>query len=230
MKSNQLVCQYLENISRKALENYGKIIKEFVRRRHGIYALYRKNKLCYVGLASNLASRLNHHLHDRHANTWDRFSVYLTVEDRSLRELESLAVRIAMPKGNRQVGKFARAENFNRKFRRAIKRLHEYEINEIIGDNKDRKEIVRKRIGNGKEASLAPYVSKFRTKKLRCYYQGKIYRAHIRKDGSIFFRGRVYTSPSLASKPIVKRAQNGWTVWKYERALGEWVFIDNLRK
>lgn len=44
MKSNQLVCQYFENISRKALENYGKIIKDFVRRRYGIYALYRKNK------------------------------------------------------------------------------------------------------------------------------------------------------------------------------------------
>ncbi|MBI4712200.1 MAG: GIY-YIG nuclease family protein [Planctomycetes bacterium] len=116
MKSNQLVCQCLENISRKALENYGKIIKDFVRRRHGIYALYRKNKLYYVGLASNLASRLNHHLRDRHANTWDRFSVYLTVSDRSLRELETLAVRIASPKGNKQQGKFGRTENLKRKF------------------------------------------------------------------------------------------------------------------
>jgi hypothetical protein len=230
MKSNQLVCQYLENISRKALENYGKIIKGLVRGRHGIYALYQKNKLYYVGLASNLNSRLKHHLRDRHANTWDRFSVYLTVEDRSLRELESLAVRIASPKGNRQVGKFAQAENFMRKFRRSIKGVQDYEIKEIIGDSKHREETIRKKEITGRKSALAPYVSKFRTKKLRFNFKGKLYRAHIRNDGSIFFRGKIYTSPSLAAKAVVKRSQNGWSVWKYERAPGEWVFIDNLRK
>jgi hypothetical protein len=50
----QLVCQHLENISREALEKYKEIIKEFVRGRHGIYALFRRGKLNYVGLASNL--------------------------------------------------------------------------------------------------------------------------------------------------------------------------------
>ena len=30
--------------------------------RHGAYALYRKNRLYYVGLASNLCSGLAHHL------------------------------------------------------------------------------------------------------------------------------------------------------------------------
>lgn len=56
MKScqGQLVCQHLENISRKALENYQKIIKDFVKGRHGVYALYKKGRLYYVGLASNL--------------------------------------------------------------------------------------------------------------------------------------------------------------------------------
>ena len=56
MKScqGQLVCQHLENIFRKALENYQKIIKDFVKGRHGVYALYKKGRLYYVGLASNL--------------------------------------------------------------------------------------------------------------------------------------------------------------------------------
>ncbi len=92
MKSykGQLVCQHLENISRDALEKYQAIIKKYVRGRHGIYALYKKDKLYYVGLASNLRNRLSRHLSDRHAETWNRFSIYLTIKDEHLKELESL--------------------------------------------------------------------------------------------------------------------------------------------
>jgi len=53
-----LVTQHLENVSREALEKYQDIIKEYIRKRQGIYALYRRGKLYYVGLASNLASGL----------------------------------------------------------------------------------------------------------------------------------------------------------------------------
>ena len=56
-KSSQLVFQHLENISRDALEQYQKLIKQYVHRQSGVYALYHKNKLYYVGLASNLNSR-----------------------------------------------------------------------------------------------------------------------------------------------------------------------------
>jgi len=49
-----LVCQHLENISREALGKYQYIIRQYFRRRHGVYAFYRRRKLHYVGLASNL--------------------------------------------------------------------------------------------------------------------------------------------------------------------------------
>jgi hypothetical protein len=85
-----LVTQHLEKISRDALEKYQDIVKGFVRSRQGVYALYRGDKLYYVGLASNLRNRLRHHLKDRHGQAWDRFSVYLTIGDGHLKELESL--------------------------------------------------------------------------------------------------------------------------------------------
>ena len=49
-----LVFQHLENISRTAVEEYQEIIREYVRGKQGIYALYRRGKLYYVegGLAS----------------------------------------------------------------------------------------------------------------------------------------------------------------------------------
>jgi len=48
-KTPQLVCQHLENISRDALEKYLPIIRRYVVRRQGVYALYRRGKLYYVG-------------------------------------------------------------------------------------------------------------------------------------------------------------------------------------
>jgi hypothetical protein len=117
-KSKNLVCQYLENVSRKVLEEYGSIIKKYVGNRHGVYALYSKHNLFYVGQASSFRARLAHHLKDRHANTWDNFSIYLTVGDNHLRELETLLLRIAMPDGNRQKGKFRYADDLAKIFPR----------------------------------------------------------------------------------------------------------------
>ena len=56
-----LVTQHLENISREALEQYRQIVHKFIRRRQGVYALFRRGHLYYVGLASNLRSRLRQH-------------------------------------------------------------------------------------------------------------------------------------------------------------------------
>ena len=64
-KKNPLVSQHLENISREALEKYQDIVRRFVRRRQGVYALYRRNKLYYIGLAriKDLGSKLNYTLY-----------------------------------------------------------------------------------------------------------------------------------------------------------------------
>jgi hypothetical protein len=43
-KRKPLVSQHLENISRDALEKYQNIIRRYVRRRQGVYALYRRKK------------------------------------------------------------------------------------------------------------------------------------------------------------------------------------------
>jgi hypothetical protein len=66
-KTPQLVYQHLENISGDVLEDYQDIIREYVSRRQGVYALYRDDVLYYVGLASDLSSHLKAHLGDKHA-------------------------------------------------------------------------------------------------------------------------------------------------------------------
>jgi hypothetical protein len=229
-KRSQLVCQHLENISSDALEKYQDVIRNYVRGRQGIYALYRRNKIYYVGLASNLRNRLKHHLRDRHKGIWDRFSVYLTIGDSHLRELESLILRTVKPRGNTQTGKFFKSENLRSRLARDLRAKHREELNWLIGRATvpTAKRLHHK---NGREKGkpvMASYVN--RSIRLRATYRGKLVRASIRRNGLIRYKTKDFHSPSLAAAAIVKRSANGWTFWKYERAPGDWVLLDDLRR
>jgi len=50
----RLVCQHLENVARDLLQDYPDIIRSLARGRHGIYALYRGDRLYYLGLAARM--------------------------------------------------------------------------------------------------------------------------------------------------------------------------------
>lgn len=228
-KRTSLVCQHLENISREALEKYQDIIRRYVRRRQGVYALYRRGKLHYVGLASNLRSRLAHHLRDRHQNSWDRFSVYLTIGDSHLRELESLILRIVKPAGNKQKGKFLRSDDIRRRFAREVRTHQRDELISLIGKTIVEEEEEEGRFSEGRRPVLGKYISG--PMKLRTHFKGKTLNARVRRDGSINFGGKIYSSPSLAGAAACKRRTcNGWTFWQYERAPGDWVLLNELRK
>ena len=121
MRRKHLLLQHLEKVSRRVLEEYRDLIRDMIRDRDGVYALYRRDRLYYVGLASNLMRRLNAHLNDRHRGSWDRFSVYLTVRGEHMKELESLMLRIAQPPGNKQSGKFKASDNLRALLNRGIK-------------------------------------------------------------------------------------------------------------
>ncbi len=229
--NGQLVCQHLERISRRALEDYQEVIRKFVRGRHGVYALYRKERLYYVGLASNLRSRLKHHLRDRHAQTWDRFSVYLTIGDQHLRELEALLLRITRPPGNRVAGKFTRSEDLRRILRRRVRQAQQSELEALLCGDTEKKPPSHQhagRVTSGRMPVLATYITC--GLKLRFRYKGTLYTARVRPDGRIRYGGKPFNSPSLAASAITRRPMNGWTTWSYERAPGDWVLLDQLRK
>jgi len=226
----RLVCQRLENVSRKALEDYRDIISDDVKGKHGVYALYRKSRLYYVGLASNLKSRLTHHLKDRHQGTWDRFSVYLTSSDRHLRELESLLVRIATPRGNRQTGQFLRCEDLRPSFRKRMRQRMTEVIDGLLPDGGTRRpEPRRRRKKIARKPVLAAYITSGFP--VRFDYKGKRYRARVLADGTIKYAGKVFTSPSSsAASAMARGAADGWFAWHYERTPGEWVPLDELRR
>ncbi|MBF0107009.1 MAG: GIY-YIG nuclease family protein [Deltaproteobacteria bacterium] len=228
-KHSQLVCQHLENISSNAFERYQKVITDYTRNRHGIYALYKKDKLYYVGLAKNLRNRIRAHLRDRHSNRWDRFSVYLVLSDKHMKELESLLLRIVMPKGNKQKGKFIKSENLEKKLKNDVKKQQIKEIEGLFGLRKTT-HTTEKNVTDASRAILARYLKSGLNTRLRGMYKGKLYVACILKNGCIRYNKRVYNSPSMAGIAVRKRTTNGWLFWKYERSPGEWVLLDELRR
>ena len=232
-KRTPLVCQHLENVSRDVLEQHQDIIREYVRHRQGVYALYRRGKLYYVGLASNLRTRLAHHLKDRHHESWDRFSVYLTIGDSHLRELESLILRIVKPSGNKQQGKFAKSEDLRRRFKRDWYAEMRLKLGDLLG--KPPRVAPPKAApvdSDGRKPILADYMTGGEKKlTLRGHHKGKTVWAYVRKTGLIWFQDKHFTSPSLAGAAAVhRRTCNGWAFWQYQRAPGDWVPLDNLRK
>lgn len=229
----QLVFEFLENVSRDVLDKYLPIIGTYVRGKQGIYALYRKNRLYYVGLASNLIGRLKSHLRDCHADTWDRFSIYLTKGDKHLKELETLAIRISSPTGNRTKGGFARSENLRSKFRKDMYKWMRTEIGGMFPG------VVRKRLVKGAAKPVTKRISgyvplaKYVTEKMkiRLTYKGNAHYATVGNDGFIRCGAGTFKTPSSAAKAVMhRRSANGWYWWKYEIEKGKWAPLGNLRK
>lgn len=228
-----LVCQHLENISRAVLEEHQGVIRQYVRGRQGVYALYRRNRLYYVGLASNLRNRLKAHVRDRHGQSWDRFSVYLTIGDSHLKELESLVLRIMRPAGNKQIGRFARSENLRSRLARDINAFWREQVDEMLGREVRQAKKARCSAKPRAERSRQPVLAKHVTRamRLRAKFKGQWLKARVARDGTIRFNGRAYTSPSLAGAVACRRRTcNGWAFWTYERAPGDWVLLKELRR
>ena len=238
----QLVFQYVDKISRELLERYRQVIRDIARGKHGIYALYKDERIYYVGLASNLRQRLGHHLRDRHKKTWNRFSIYLTTSSENLKDLESLFLRIFKPKGNTKVGKFLKAKNLKRTINSRIRELQKAERKALMGEDvalpQPKKKHKKKDKAEKELGVLAPYVRK--RFHIRFNYKGKQYIAHVLKSGWITFdnrsadynrfKGKKFKSPSGAGKAVTGQSCDGWHHWKLKNPKGQWVKLDKLRK
>jgi hypothetical protein len=232
-KDRGLVQGDLERISSKAFDNYHDVITKLVGRKHGVYALYKRDRLYYVGLATNLRGRLKQHLKDRHASKWDSFSLYVIRNVNYLRELESLLVHIAEPKGNITRGRFARSESLLKDLDTMMEEKDRRRREEMLVGSERRKAKRKKNkwlhrpSGKGRAPVLQGMLPK--GTKLRRTYKGKEYTAVINADGSIRVGGNRFNSPSLAAMSLAKRAMNGWHFWKFKDKKGKWTRLNALR-
>lgn len=209
-----LLVQYLEGISWRVMETYPEIVRNMIRRRSGLYALYRKDRLYYVGLASNLMGRLKGHLRDRHKGLWDRFNVYLTSDEEHIKELESLLLRIVTPQGNRVRGKFGRAENLYPSLSRAMSDADAKNRAYLLGGVAELR--LRRRLTRASKGAKALAGVASHRILLRGTYLEKVYRASLLRTGQVRYAGKLYPSPTAAARAVVGRNVNGWWFWRYK--------------
>jgi hypothetical protein len=218
-----LVFAHLEGVSRKLFEQHPDVVRKFIGRNSGIYALFRKKSLYYVGLATALRGRLKAHIKNRHGESWDRFSIYLTINDQHLREIEALLLRIASPPGAKQHGKLAQSKDMRRRIARAIRAEQESEVMSLFGRSSHAPEII-----DGTDTDLTRLLPQ--GGRLRGSNKGKIYKALARPNGKIRFNGKYYKSLSVAASTALKRPTNGWWFWQVERGRGNWVRLNKIRR
>lgn len=224
-----LFTEYLERVSGKLLEEeYRQVVAGMIRGHAGIYALYKGERLYYVGLAKNLMGRVKHHLKDRHARRWDKFSVYLASDDQLIKSLESLLLRIALPAGNRVRGRLPGAVDQRRRLHREMREHDAARHASLLGGHLARRRVQKATSSGYGTLVLAGKLD--RRLQLRATYKGHQYTASLRKDGYISYAGEHYASPSHAARAVVGRAANGWRFWHYRAGRQGWVPLANLRQ
>jgi predicted GIY-YIG superfamily endonuclease len=89
-------------------------LEDIMRGYAGIYALYRKNKIYYIGLTKNLLRRINNHLKDRLKGKWDSFTIFRIHRVRYLKDIETLIQQLVSAPENRVKGHIPKDADLNR--------------------------------------------------------------------------------------------------------------------
>lgn len=93
----------------------------------GVYALYDNEKLYYVGLATNLYSRLRWHTKNRHKEKWNLFAIFRVNRVRLLKDIETLLLQVSKPPGNTLSGRLHRDADLTR----VIQKVHRDSIRRL---------------------------------------------------------------------------------------------------
>jgi len=152
----------------------------------------------------------------------------------SNKELESLILRIADPKGNKVKGRLPHADNMAQTLKSRIKNRQEKNLNTVLNlahrpaAKTNGHKSVREKEPSGRAPMLAPYAGKrFELQKV---YKGKTYKASVLADGTVVYDGQRFSSPSQAAAIAIGRPVNGWWFWRYKNDAGVWVKLDSLRQ
>jgi hypothetical protein len=237
-----IVTGHLEKVSSAIFEKFRDVITDMTMGQQGLYALYRKDKLYYVGLARNLRYRIPHHLKDRLKGMWTHFSLYIIRHPDHIKELESLLLCIAYPAGNKVRGKLKHSKNFLPLLKKKTKEAALKELETIFTSSHSKKLnhhsamtnrakkawATRKKNSNG--ATARPCKGLFKKiVPLYADYKGVPYKAILFKTGRIKLNGKFYDSPSMAGSAIIGSKINGWWFWKAKNKSGNLVRLTELR-
>ncbi|MBN2210956.1 MAG: GIY-YIG nuclease family protein, partial [Sedimentisphaerales bacterium] len=197
-QSRSIIIGHLEKINSKVFDQYHKQITEIIKGNTGVYALYRRDKLYYIGLATDFHRRINQHLKDRHKGKWSYFSLYIIRKSDHIREVETLLLRIAKPEGNYQKGKLKSSRNLAPQLKRLMTEGFKEFLDKTFGDRRKAPRMVKSRVlkGDKRDKPLKGFFPK--GKRIYAHYKGADYKAFVFRTGTVKYNGQLYDSPSAA--------------------------------
>jgi hypothetical protein len=151
----------------------------------------------------------------------------LTIDDDHIRPLEALVLRVVDPSGNRVKGRLKGALDLARTLKRSIEDRARDEAATLLGGRFASHRRKSKARGAKGTLILAGLVEKRLV--LQASHKGKRYRAALRRNGQISYKGKLFSSPSSVAKVILGRGVNGWHFWHYRNPKGEWVRLSELK-
>lgn len=219
--------EHLEQVSEKAFRTHRTELKVLLAGKPGIYSLYRRGKLVYVGMAKGLFRRLDQHRRDRHKGTWDQFSAYVTRRENLAHEVETLALRVMQPSSNRKSGRFGKSKNLAKELEQLLADRYRDERASLLGGRSGQKH--RRRAAKGRKGSDALKALTGRRRVIKGWYGDYEYTATLLKNGKIRAGGVTYDSPFRAATELTGVRRNGWSFWHYKNKNGEWAKLRELK-
>ncbi len=176
----------------EVLQEYENVLANKIGDQGGIYILHKGNSIYYIGKATKLRRRIKQHFSDKHGSKWNAFSLYVVDNNDFLDSLERMLVTLIKPNGNATL--FKTEAKYKRELAKEIEKLHKQHIRNIFSD---------------------VFNSTKRTKVLKKTYKGKKLTATLRKDGTVQYKNKTFTSLSALTKYITGTKHiSGPRFWK----------------
>ena len=125
----RLVNGFIPPIPRDFLELdfFKKDIKKMLKGNSGLYVLYNKEKLYYVGMTSkDLFRRLSSHTKNKHKKNWNKFSVFIIKKSKDLKDIETITHSISEPPANVWKGRFKEHYKYDKEIKQIVKRASKF--------------------------------------------------------------------------------------------------------
>ena len=119
IKRGSLIQHALEDVKRESFDVIKRELREVLKGRAGIYALYRRNTVVKVGLGTDIFYRVRGHARSNKIN-WDTVSFFIIRNIKYLRDVETAVNRIAKPKYSLQKGRVGDERLFSNTLKNSV--------------------------------------------------------------------------------------------------------------
>lgn len=119
IKRGSLIQYVLDDIKRESFDVVKRELRGVLRKRSGIYALYKKGTVVKVGLGTNIYWRVKGHAKSKKID-WDTASLFIIRNIKYLRDVETAVNRIAKPKYSVQRGRVGDEHYFKRILKKRV--------------------------------------------------------------------------------------------------------------